>query len=155
VAVVEAPRLVRGEKVAALLAQMRLADVDAADPAVVALVLEFTRRYNLAPIDPAKHLAKRWKAMYHGERVVAVFGEMERDDGRTLEVTDAYRVPDRLGRVAAFAVGLGYLRAVDSGQYDRLSFNVLFENDRMWRAFMRETKRVPHSVRFEYVREAA
>lgn len=135
-------------RVTAAIRAMSLGPVDPQDPTLLQLVLDFRRRFKIEPvIDPAEHVSTRWQAMRYADRIVAVFGERDFDH-RTLEVTDAYAEPGRIGRIASGAMFLRYKALVDEGKIGRLVFTVLTENAQMLMAVVRETRQLPLSVKF-------
>lgn len=130
---------------------MGVSPVNADDPRLLAHIIAYRRRWGLGDaFDLSEHLATTWKAMWYDGRMVAVFGERQRDGGAVLEVSDAYCEPTRFGRVAAYAMFLGYAGRVDRGEQRAIRFSVHYRNVAMWTAVVRELKIEPVGVVFEY-----
>ena len=146
----EVKRERKHDRVSALLTEMRLTDVRADNPELLVLYLAYRQKFNLGDyFDEKAHVSKRWRAMYFQGRMLSVFGERDKADG-TLEVTDAYCEDSRFGQVAVCVMFLAYLGIVNRGEKKRLHFTVAFENIKMWNTVVREIKRPPIALVFEY-----
>jgi hypothetical protein len=117
------------------------------DPAIRDLFVAFVRRYGLPP--NTKPIGKEWYGLVKDGKVRLVTGIARRED-RSVEITDFYVEPSRLGFQAGLVAGEFFKAFVDSGKIDYIVGTVLWRNRFMQRHFEKMFGEQPRCVVFCY-----